>query len=161
MPVIIKAADVKYKNGSGQYVGINSVAERTTEQMQAAVTSTGVAKVTEVRNEGTTQIAAINTRATEVEASLPTSGEMEDMVASAFSTSKAYTAGQYVTQSVNNVVKLYKFKVNHAAGAWNASEVEEAVIGDDVTSLSQAIDELELSTILIDSQGKFYIKEDE
>lgn len=34
-------------------------------------------------------------------------------------------------------------------------------VNSEVTSLNQAIYDLELSTILIDSQGKFYIKEDE
>lgn len=51
-------------------------------------------------------------------------GEEKTSTAEAFSASNAYTAGDCVTEAGG----LYRFRVNHAAGAWNAAEVER--IGD-------------------------------
>ena len=44
----------------------------------------------------------------------------------AFSTVVDYTAGQVVY----HLNKLWKFKVNHSAGAWNASHVDETNMKD-------------------------------
>jgi len=52
-------------------------------------------------------------------------GEEKAAAAEAFSNGKAYTVGECVTESGG----LYRFLVNHAAGGWNAAEVER--IGDD------------------------------
>lgn len=46
--------------------------------------------------------------------------------AQAFSTSTAYTAGQYVTYTDG---KLYVFTADHAAGAWNSSQVAAVTVG--------------------------------
>lgn len=51
-------------------------------------------------------------------------GDEKASVAEAFSASNTYTAGDCVTEADG----LYRFRVNHAAGAWNANEVEK--IGD-------------------------------
>ena len=51
-------------------------------------------------------------------------GEEKASTAEAFSASSAYTAGDCVTEAGG----LYRFRVNHAAGAWNSTEVER--IGD-------------------------------
>lgn len=55
--------------------------------------------------------------------------------ASEFSTSKSYAAGAYVYYKG----KLYKFKSAHAAGAWTTTDVEEAKLADDVSSLKESI----------------------
>lgn len=52
-------------------------------------------------------------------------------VANAFDANTAYTAGDYVTY--NGI--LYKFTTDHPAGAWDASDVQTAVLGDDLRSL--------------------------
>lgn len=49
-------------------------------------------------------------------------------LAPAFSTSTAYTAGQYVTYNGG----LYRFTADHAAGAWSSSDVSSAVIGNEL-----------------------------
>lgn len=51
-------------------------------------------------------------------------GEENATAAEAFSASTAYKAGDCVTEAGG----LYRFRVNHAAGAWNAAEAEQ--IGD-------------------------------
>ena len=51
-------------------------------------------------------------------------GEENATAAEAFSASTAYKAGDCVTEAGG----LYRFRVNHAAGAWNAAEAER--IGD-------------------------------
>ena len=48
-----------------------------------------------------------------------------------FSTSTAYTAGDYVWYNGT----LYRFTANHAAGAWAGTDAMAAVIGNDVSEL--------------------------
>ena len=48
------------------------------------------------------------------------------VIAPTFSTETAYTAGEYVTHEN----KLYVFTTDHAAGAWNASDVTEKSVSD-------------------------------
>lgn len=57
---------------------------------------------------------------------------------SEFSTSKSYAAGAYVYYKG----KLYKFKSAHAAGAWTTTDVEEAKLADDVSSLKESTNDL-------------------
>lgn len=55
-------------------------------------------------------------------------------IASAFSASTAYAAGDYVWYSGT----LYRFTADHAAGAWTGADAEEAEIGADVADLKSA-----------------------
>lgn len=57
-------------------------------------------------------------------------------LAPAFSTSTAYTAGQYVTYNGG----LYRFITDHAAGSWSSSDVSSAKLGNDIAELKSAID---------------------
>ena len=50
------------------------------------------------------------------------------VIAPAFSAETAYTAGEYVTYES----KLYKFTTDHAAGAWDVSDVTEVTVSDDL-----------------------------
>ena len=50
------------------------------------------------------------------------------VIAPAFSAETAYTAGEYVTYES----KLYKFTTDHAAGAWDVSDVTEVTVTDDL-----------------------------
>lgn len=56
-------------------------------------------------------------------------------LAPAFSTSSAYTAGQYVTYNGG----LYRFTTDHAAGAWNSSQVASANLGGEISDLKSAM----------------------
>ena len=51
---------------------------------------------------------------------------IENMIAGAFSTSVAYETGDVVIYEG----ALYKFKADHAAGAWDASEVDEKTVAE-------------------------------
>ncbi len=55
-----------------------------------------------------------------------------------FTTTDAYTAGKRVSYQG----KFYKFKVDHAAGAWNSAEVDELYVGDEIETLESGLDEL-------------------
>ena len=59
-------------------------------------------------------------------------------IAPQFSASTAYTAGQYVFYDK----KLYRFKVDHAAGAWNAAHAEERTVGAEISALKQDLQQL-------------------
>lgn len=56
-------------------------------------------------------------------------------LAPAFSTSSAYTAGQYVTYNGG----LYRFTADHAAGAWNSAHVTAVNIGGELSDLKSAL----------------------
>lgn len=45
MPVTIKSAPLKYKNSSGEFVGINAIAEASTAQQLAAISQAGAAQI--------------------------------------------------------------------------------------------------------------------
>lgn len=62
-------------------------------------------------------------------------GTSESVIASAFSSSTAYTKGDYVMKSG----KLYVFTADHAAGAWDASDVSEVSVGEELTDVKSAI----------------------
>lgn len=62
-------------------------------------------------------------------------------IASEFSTETSYTAGTYVYYEGT----LYIFNVDHTAGEWDATDVAEANVTDEVTSNKAAIDALEAS----------------
>ena len=57
-----------------------------------------------------------------------------DLVAETFATNKAYTAGSYVYYNGS----LYRFTVDHAAGAWTGSDVTVVKLGNDVSELKSA-----------------------
>lgn len=60
-----------------------------------------------------------------------------------FSTSTAYTAGEYVWHSG----KLYRFTEDHAAGSWTGTDVEEAPLSAGISELKSAIDDIEEAVI--------------
>ena len=60
-------------------------------------------------------------------------------IASTFSTSTAYTAGQYVWYDSGSGAKLYRFTADHAAGAWTGTDATEKKLGDDVADLERAL----------------------
>lgn len=61
---------------------------------------------------------------------------VEKGIASIFSETASYNDGDYVYY--NNI--LYRFTTNHSAGAWSGADVVEAVLANDVVSLSDNVD---------------------
>ena len=53
-----------------------------------------------------------------------------------FSTSENYSSGKYVLYQN----KIYQYITDHTAGAWDSSEVEEAVLCDKMTELEHVVD---------------------
>lgn len=140
MPIILKPNQMYYKDlDTEDYKEINVLAEEATATKVAEINTAG----TTAKN---TAIAAIQEKANEVTSQLASAGELEGMLAGAFSASTNYTAGQYVIQSVtvggNTVNKLFRFTADHAAGEWIGTDVVEIKLGDDVTDLKSANDNL-------------------
>ena len=67
-------------------------------------------------------------------------------IAPAFSTSKTYKTGEYVTYSG----VLYRFMAEHAAGSWNAEHVIPADIGEAITAVTDGMEHNGLATIITD-----------
>jgi len=60
------------------------------------------------------------------------------MIATTFSTSTAYVAGQTVYYNG----ALYRFTANHAAGAWTGADVVQIVLGDEVGGVKSDVNDL-------------------
>lgn len=76
---------------------------------------------------------------------------MED-IASDFSSSLAYTAGDYVWYEGD----LYRFTAAHAAGAWSGSDAIAVKLADDAADLKSAIEFLDSDTVhLVVGKNKF------
>ena len=65
-----------------------------------------------------------------------------------FSTSVSYAVGDYV----NYEGGIYKFKVAHPAGAWNAAHVDAIKLANDVSDLKSALDDIVETTIAQSNQ---------
>lgn len=124
MPITIDSNQVKIKTENGQYITLNAVADATTEE-----------KVAEISAAGAAQIAAINTKTQQSLAQISTVDELEDMIAEVFDATKNYSAGDYVIQEVNGVNELYRFTVDHTAGAWIGTDAVAVVICNDITDI--------------------------
>lgn len=71
MPISIKAANLKYKNSQGQYVGVNSISDRSTAEQLAAIQAAGTENLQSINTAGVTQIQAVNTKGEQVMDSIP------------------------------------------------------------------------------------------
>lgn len=84
-----------------------------------------------------TVIPSIETLIAEIEAavaSIPADySSLWTSLAPAFSNSKAYVPGQYVTYDG----KVYRFFVNHPAGSWDAAHVNQIDIGGELTNVTK------------------------
>ena len=82
-------------------------------------------------------VAALISDIDEAVASIPADySDLLGTIAPDFSSSTAYTAGQYVWYSGT----LYRFTSDHAAGSWTGTDVIAAEIGEDVADLKGAIE---------------------
>lgn len=90
---------------------------------------------------GTTNTLDLNNRVTELENAV-SGGDSNQAnkadIATEFNTTTAYTAGCFVYYGG----KLYQFNADHAAGAWDPTDVVVANVTDQVVSNKAAIDEL-------------------
>jgi hypothetical protein len=95
----------------------------------------------------TTNILDLNNRIDELEKNSGGGGSADSAkrsdIATEFNTTTAYTAGCYVYHEG----KLYQFNTDHAAGAWDPTDVVEANVTDQIVSNKAAIDGLTASDI--------------
>lgn len=84
----------------------------------------------------TSAATAANTAATRANSAASTAENVSAIVAEAFSTSRDYSAGWYVTYSGG----LYRFNEFHAAGAWDASQVTAITVGNQLTTLDMGVE---------------------
>ena len=73
--------------------------------------------------------------------------------ATAFSTSVAYTAGQYVIYDNGSHKYLYRFTSDHAAGAWVGTDAVQVTFGKEVTSLKSALKAVDTRPLSINYAG--------
>ena len=95
----------------------------------------------------TTNILDLNNRIDELEKNSGGGGSADSAkrsdIATEFNTTTAYTAGCFVYHES----KLYQFNTDHAAGAWDPTDVVEANVTDQIVSNKSAIDGLTASDI--------------
>lgn len=97
---------------------------------------------------GTTNILDMNNRISDLEKTVSggdsTQANKKD-IATEFSATTNYTAGCFVYYEG----KLYQFNADHSAGAWDATDVVEANVTDQVVSNKSAIEGLTASDIMM------------
>ena len=123
MPITIRSNQLNVKN-NGSYVNLDAVADATTEQ-----------RVQQINTIANTVEASIADKHAAALASISNISELEGMIGEVFDTTSDYLAGEYVIQNVNDENKLFKFIVDHEAGAWDTSEVAEVIISNELISL--------------------------
>jgi len=130
MPITIRSSQLNVKN-NGSYVNLDAVADATTEQR--------VQQINTAANTAESNIAAKQSAAL---ASISDISELQAMIKDTFSTSNAYAIGDYVIQDVSGTNKLFKFIVDHPAGAWNANHVTEVKVGSEIAALKAELEAL-------------------
>lgn len=99
---------------------------------------------------GTTNILDLNNRVSDLEKAVSGGDSAQANkkdIATEFSTTTAYTAGCFVYYGG----KLYQFNTDHAAGAWDSTDVVEANVTDQVVSNAAAIAGLTASDVAYDN----------
>lgn len=153
MPITIRSNQLNVKN-NGSYLTLDAVADATTEQ-----------RVQQINTVASTAESSIAAKQAAALASISDIAELQAMIKDTFSTSKAYSAGDYVIQDVSGTNKLFKFTQAHPAGAWNANHVIEVNVGSEFTALKTELDTLKtrlMSGVIADAELHlgFYLDED-
>ena len=73
---------------------------------------------------------------------IPTASELDDVsniIAEAFSTTKAYEIGDYVIHDTGDGRKLYRFISAHTAGAWNGGQTVRVTVEDEIETIPRIV----------------------
>ena len=148
MPYTLKKNKFKYKNpDTGNYEGVDVVAERSFEDYQSALETVGLQQQTAVRSEGTTQTNAVTAAGTAAAANFPATAEACDTLAGDFAATyvpdQAYSVGDYCTYQY----QLYQCKTAIAANTdhtfvtshWNLITITDT-LNDEVGNLKESLD---------------------
>lgn len=143
MPYTLKKNKFKYKNpDTGNYEGVDVVAERSFADYQSALENVGLQQQTVVRSEGTTQKNAVTAAGTAAVANFPATAAACDTLAGDFAATyvpdQAYAVGDYCTYQY----QLYQCKTAIAVNTdhtfvtshWNLITVTDT-INDQVDDL--------------------------
>ncbi len=128
MPVTIKAANLKYKDSNGEYVGVNSISDQTTAEQLAAINTAGTQKVNAVNAAGTTQVAAVNLAGTTHTAAINNAGTTQVSAvnsAGANQVSAVNTKGQEVLESIPEDYSTLSDEVDSLLSAIDSAPTEE------------------------------------
>lgn len=125
MPITIRTEEINVKNTDGTFMTIDAVTDKTTSQ-----------RIAEAE-------AAIENKKSEVMTDLEVldSIDVGNVIADNFDASKNYSAGDYFLDDNNGTLKMYQFKADHSAGAWNANEVNEVRVGEELKRIEAASEE--------------------
>ena len=150
MPYTLKKNKFKYKNpDTGNYEGVDVVAERSFADYQSALENVGLQQQTVVRSEGTTQKNAVTAAGTAAVANFPATAAACDTLAGDFAATyvpdQAYAVGDYCTYQY----QLYQCKTAIAANTdhtfvtshWNLITVTDT-INDQVDDLKTQLDDV-------------------
>lgn len=70
---------------------------------------------------------------------------------SSFNKTATYSVGDYVSYTVSGIKKNYQFIRAHAAGEWNASDVREVTLLNDVVGITDGLDLSRLNRLKLDN----------
>lgn len=161
MPYTLKKNKFKYKNpDTGNYEGVDVVAERSFADYQSALETVGLQQQTVVRSEGTTQKNAVTAAGTAAAANFPATAAACDTLAGDFAATyvpdQAYAVGDYCTYQY----QLYQCKTAIAANTdhtfvtshWNLITVTDT-INDQVDDLKTQLNDTDnvIKTYLVES----------
>ena len=149
MPYTLKKNKFKYKNpDTGNYEGVDVVAERSFADYQSALENVGLQQQTAVRSEGTTQKNSVTAAGTAAAANFPATAAACDVLVGDFAATyvpdQAYAVGDYCTYQY----QLYQCKTAIAANTdhtfvtshWNLITVTDT-INDQVDDLKTQLDD--------------------
>lgn len=150
MPYTLKKNKFKYKNpDTGNYEGVDVVAERSFADYQSALETVGLQQQTVVRSEGTTQKNAVTAAGTAAAANFPATAAACDTLAGDFAATyvpdQAYAVGDYCTYQY----QLYQCKTAIVANTdhtfvtshWNLITVTDT-INDQVDDLKTQMNDI-------------------
>lgn len=123
MSVVIKSSEVNYKDpNTGNYVGLNVLAEQKTSELLNRIEAKGQTVISDI----------------------PASyDDLNNIVADSYDSTKTYSVGDYVRYYDGTHDKLYRCITAIAtAEAWTSSHWTEVVMADEVSELKNAINSL-------------------
>lgn len=144
MPYTLKKNKFKYKNpDTGNYEGVDVVAERSFADYQSELENVGLQQQTVVRSEGTTQKNAVTAAGTAAVANFPATAEACDTLAGDFAATyvpdKAYAVGDYCTYQY----QLYQCKTRIASNTDHTFVTSHWNLVTVIDTINDQVDDLE------------------
>lgn len=152
MSVTIKSTEMSYKDpNSGNYVGINVLAEKKTSQLIHSIAEAGASERLAIEAKGETVISDI-----------PASyDDLNNIIADSYDSTETYSVGDYVRYYDGTHDKLYRCITDiSTAEAWTSSHWTEIVMAYEVSDLKSAFDFYQVKELPRYIVKNEYIKKD-